>query len=233
MTDTPRGAPELVAAQAVPEQTVNEQVRHTEAGSGHFLVADNDLTAPPGTCADGASYIIAATATGAWAGKENYVATAMGANAASGWTYHAPKEGYTAYIQDENARHLCDGTAWALDTTGGTTYTDAQARAAVNIAPTTQSGTSYTAVLGDAGGYIQFTNGSAIAFTIPANASVAFATGTVITVEQNGAGVVTLTPDTGVTLRSRGSLLATAGQYAVCQVKKVATNTWTVIGDVA
>lgn len=119
MTDTPRGAPELAASQAIPETTVNEQVRHTEAGAGHFLVADNDLTAPPGACADGASYIIAATATGAWTGKENYVATAMGTNAANGWTYHAPKEGYTAYIQDENARHLCDGSAWASDTSGG------------------------------------------------------------------------------------------------------------------
>jgi hypothetical protein len=112
-------------------------------------------------------------------------------------------------------------------------YTDAMARAAVNIAPTTQSGTSYTAVLGDAGGYIQFTNGAAIAFTIPPNASVAFAIGTVITIEQNGAGTVTLTPGAGVTLNSRGALLASAGQYAVAQVKKVATNTWTVIGDVA
>jgi hypothetical protein len=119
MTTTPRGAPELVSGQAVPETTVNEQVRHTEAGAGHFLVADNDLTAPPGACADGASYIIAATATGLWAGKENYIATAMGTNAASGWAYHAPKEGYTAYVQDENARFLCDGSAWALDTTGG------------------------------------------------------------------------------------------------------------------
>jgi Protein of unknown function (DUF2793) len=121
MTTTPRGAPELASAQAVPEVTVNEQIRHTEAGAGHFIVADNDLTAPPGSCADGASYIIAATATGAWAGKENYVATAQGTNAAGGWLYHSPVEGYTAYIQDENARHLCDGSAWALDSSGGTT----------------------------------------------------------------------------------------------------------------
>ncbi len=350
MTTTPRGAPELVSAPAAPETTVNEQIRHTEAGACHFIVADNDLPAPPGSCADGASYIIAATATGDWTGKETHVATAMGANAASGWTYHVPAEGMTAYIQDENARHLFGGASWAVDTTGGaggdmlaannlsdvanaatartnlgvysttqtdaaiatavtglldfkgstdcsanpnypaalkgdayvvsvagkiggasgtsvdvgdvyvasadnaggtqgsvgaswfslehnavaaSAYTDAMARAAVNIAPSTQSGTSYTAVLGDAAGYIQFTNGAAVAFTIPPNSSVAFPIGTVITIEQNGAGVVTITAGVGVTLRSRGSLVATGGQYAVAQIKKVATDTWTIIGDVA
>ena len=375
MPPTPRGAPELVSAQAVPETTVNEQVRHTEAGACHFPVADKDLTAPPGACSDGANYIIAAAATGAWTGKATQLATALGTNAANGWLYHIPVEGFTAYVQDENARYLYGGAAWAIETisggarastteqltgtdaikaatsdsvaalweqgsdvasaaivaldeggyfaiTGTTTITDidfatdkagrkawvrfagiltlthnattlilptgasivtaagdtacfvsegadavrcvAYSRASgaplvpsagallaannlsdvasaatarrnlgVEPAPTTQTGTAYTAVLGNAGGYIQFTNAAAVAFTIPANASVAFAIGTVITVEQNGAGVVTLTPDAGVTLRSRGSLLATGGQYAVAQVKKVATDTWTVIGDVA
>jgi hypothetical protein len=100
-------------------------------------------------------------------------------------------------------------------------------------APTTQTGSSYTAVLGDAGGYIQFTNAGATAFTIPPNATVAFPIGTVITFEQNGAGVVTLTTAGTTVFNSRGNLVATGGQYAVVQIKKVATNTWTVIGDVA
>lgn len=114
-----------------------------------------------------------------------------------------------------------------------TAYTDAMARAAVAIAPTVEAGTSFTPSLGDEGAYFQFTSGSAVTFTVPANASEAFAIGTVMTIEQNGAGTVTITPDGGVTLRSRGGLLDTAGQYAVAQIKKVATNTWTVIGDVA
>jgi hypothetical protein len=116
---TPRGALELVSAQATPETTVNEQIRHTEAGACHFIVADDDLTAPPGSCSDGASYIIAATATGAWAGKEKQIATALGTNASGGWSYHVPAEGFTAYIQDENTRKLYDGTNWVSDTSGG------------------------------------------------------------------------------------------------------------------
>lgn len=125
MTTTPRGAPELAAGQAVPETTVNEAVRFTEAGASLFVVADNDLTAPPGSCADGASYIIAATATGAWTGKEKQIATAVGTNAASGWLYHAPAEGYFAYIQDENVLHVYDGSAWgAFAAAGGVSDLD-------------------------------------------------------------------------------------------------------------
>jgi hypothetical protein len=96
---------------------------------------------------------------------------------------------------------------------------------------TTQSGTSYTAVLADADTYIQFTNGSAISFTIPPNSSVAFSVGTVIEVEQAGAGALSFVAGSGVTLNSRSSDLTLAGQYAVAFAKKVATNTWTVNGD--
>lgn len=103
----------------------------------------------------------------------------------------------------------------------------------VQVAPTTQAGTSYTGVLGDAGGYVLFTNAAAIAFTIPPNASVAYPLGTIITFEQNGTGVVTVTAGAGVTLHSRGGFVASAGQYAVVQVKQVAADVWTIIGDVA
>jgi hypothetical protein len=95
-----------------------------------------------------------------------------------------------------------------------------------------QSGTSYTAVLGDANTYIRFTNSSAVTFTIPTNASVAYAVGTVIEFEQAGAGTVTPTAAGGVTVNARGGAVGTAGQYAVASVKKVATDTWTFTGDI-
>jgi hypothetical protein len=115
MTTTPRGADDLVAGQAIPETTVNENMRHVEAGACHFPVVDKDLTAPPGSCADGANYIIAATATGLWAGHETHIATALGTNAANGWRFHTPVEGFTAYLQDENAHYLFGGASWAVD----------------------------------------------------------------------------------------------------------------------
>lgn len=108
---TPRGAPELTSGQAVPETTVNEQIRRTEAGACHFPVTDR-VTAPPGSCSDGANYLIIATATGAFASKENQLATAVGTNAASGWYYHTPVEGFTAWVMDEDAEYRFDGSAW-------------------------------------------------------------------------------------------------------------------------
>lgn len=112
MTDTPRGAPELVSGQAIPEVTVNEAIRHTEAGACFFPIVDKDLTAPPGACADGACYIVGAAATGLWSGKTDQIATAVGTNAASGWLYHAELEGLFGYVQDENKLYYNNGTAW-------------------------------------------------------------------------------------------------------------------------
>lgn len=94
-----------------------------------------------------------------------------------------------------------------------------------------QTGTAYTAVLGDADTYIRFSNASAITFTIPPNSSVAFQVGTVIEIEQAGAGALSVAAGSGVTINSRAADLTLAGQYAVAFLKKVATDTWTLNGD--
>ena len=101
------------------------------------------------------------------------------------------------------------------------------------IALNAQTGTSYTAVLGDDGDLITFDNASAIAFTIPPNSSVAFGIGTQINIMQLGAGQVTVTAGAGVTLRSEGSKLKTKGQYSVATCCKIATDTWVVIGNLS
>ena len=72
---------------------------------------------------------------------------------------------------------------------------------------------------------------SANTLTIPQNSSVAFATGTVIEFAQYGAGITTITPGAGVTLRSRAAAYRTAGQYARGAMEQVATNEWYVYGD--
>ena len=118
MTTTPRGATYLVSAQAIPEATVNENTRRTEAGACFFPVTDR-LTTPPGTCDDGANYLITATATDAWTGKENQIATAVGTNAANGWLYHTPVEGFLAYVQDEDLLYLYGTSSWGAYTAGG------------------------------------------------------------------------------------------------------------------
>ena len=92
-----------------------------------------------------------------------------------------------------------------------------------------QTGTTYTLVLTDAGKLVRCSNANAITLTIPKNSSVAFATGTIIKVEQQGAGVVTVAPvDTDVTINSGAK--KTWEQYSVIELIKLDTNLWNVIG---
>lgn len=97
-----------------------------------------------------------------------------------------------------------------------------------------QSGTAYTLVLGDAGKLVTCENASAITLTIPANASVAFDTGTVIAVAQLGAGLVTVAGASGVTVNgvTPGDNDLT-GQWATASLTKLATDTWLLSGGLA
>ena len=95
-----------------------------------------------------------------------------------------------------------------------------------------QTGTSYTLALTDQGGLVTMANGSASVLTIPPNASVAFATGTVIVVAQLGAGQVTVTAGVGVTVNATpGAKLRT--QFSGATLIKTDTNTWLAIGDLS
>lgn len=96
-----------------------------------------------------------------------------------------------------------------------------------------QTGTTYTLVAGDAGKLVRCNNDSAITLTVPKNSSVAFVVGTVITVEQKGAGQVTVAPvDGDVTINSYDGL-NTAGQYAAVSLIKVDTDVWACYGGIA
>lgn len=120
------------------------------------------------------------------------------------------------------------------DFTAGQILTAAQmdAVATAMIAINAQTGTTYTAVLTDDGKLVTCDNASAITFTIPTNATVAFGIGTQINIMQLGAGQVTIA-GAGVTFRSEGSKLKTKGQYAVATCCKIATDTWVVVGNLS
>ena len=120
------------------------------------------------------------------------------------------------------------------DFTAGQILTAAQmdAVATAMIALNAQTGTTYTAVLADDGKLVTCDNASAITFTIPTNASVAFGIGTQINIMQLGAGQVTIA-GAGVTFRSEGNKLKTKGQYAVVTCCKIATDTWVVVGNLS
>lgn len=101
----------------------------------------------------------------------------------------------------------------------------------VRTALNSQSGTTYTLVLTDAGKVIETTSASAVTLTVPPNSSVAFSTGTWIDIYQYGAGQITVTNGVGVTLRAADSKLKTRAQYSALTLVKRGTDEWVVFGD--
>lgn len=114
MTTTPIvGATDWAASQASPWVPHNEAVRRLEANGRRAIIVDRDLTAPPGSCTDGACYIVASSGTGLWASQTGKMATAVGTNAANGWLFTTVAvEGFEIYVQDENAFLYYTGAAW-------------------------------------------------------------------------------------------------------------------------
>jgi len=96
----------------------------------------------------------------------------------------------------------------------------------------------YTAVLADSyQALVPMNKATAIAFKIPTNASVAFPTGSAITILNKGAGAVTISATTSgtTTVLSAGAVAAspTLAQYKTAVCIKTATDTWYVVGGIA
>lgn len=126
--------------------------------------------------------------------------------------------------------------SWATLTAGSNiTITDAAnsitISAAVSLSILAKTA-SYTLALADAGYLITMTSTSAIVLTIPTNASVAFPIGTTIQIYRGGAGSVTISPASGVTLRSAGSYTTLYNEYSMAYLVKLSTNTWVLSGDI-
>ncbi len=83
---------------------------------------------------------------------------------------------------------------------------------------------------------IPMNKATAVNFTIPTNASVAYPVGTVLTVLNKGAGTCTIKAVTSgtTTILSAGATLAqpTLGQYRSAACIKTATDTWYVVGAI-
>ena len=95
-----------------------------------------------------------------------------------------------------------------------------------------QTGTAFTPALTDAGDVITMDNAAANVLTIPTNAAVAFAVGAQLDITQLGAGVTSVTGDTGVTVNGvSAGTGALAAQFGSVTALKLATNTWLLTGN--
>lgn len=105
----------LMAAQSQKHVTYNEAMRALDA-LVQQSVLDKDLATPPSSPADGVRYIVAASPTGAWVGQAGKLAAWQD----GAWAFYMPREGWLAWVADEDVLYAYDGTAWdVLSTSGG------------------------------------------------------------------------------------------------------------------
>ena len=107
---------------------------------------------------------------------------------------------------------------------------DASVVAAQQVAVNAQTG-AYTLVATDANKAVEVTTAAAVNVTIPTNASVAFPVGTVIEVDQMGAGKVTVVGASGVTVQAAVTTPTTRAQYSALVLRKRGADLWLVTGD--
>jgi len=72
-------------------------------------VKSRSLTAPPATPTDGDRYIVAAGATGAWAGRDGEITVWIGGT----WEFHAPRIGWLCYVEDEDLLSAYKAAGWS------------------------------------------------------------------------------------------------------------------------
>ena len=96
-----------------------------------------------------------------------------------------------------------------------------------------QTGTTYTLVAADLGKLVTLSNASAITLTVPPSV---FAAGNQIHIQQIGAGQVTFSQGAGVTITSTGATASAPklrAQYSAATIICTASNTFTILGDLA
>ena len=96
-----------------------------------------------------------------------------------------------------------------------------------------QTGTTYTLVSGDVNKLVTASNASSITVTVPPSV---YSANDVINVQQIGAGQVTFAQGSGVTITSTGGTSSAPklrAQYSSASVICTASNTFTIVGDLA
>ncbi len=107
MTTPNLALPLLAAAQAQKHVTVNEALALLD-GLVQISVKDRDLASPPASLTGGECYIVAAGATGAWAGWDGEVVLFSG----GAWLRLPPKDGWRVWVEDEGVLVVRMGGAW-------------------------------------------------------------------------------------------------------------------------
>jgi hypothetical protein len=100
--------------------------------------------------------------------------------------------------------------------------------------PVNEEDAAYAFVLSDAGKMVRGNSAAAMAWTIPPNSAVAFPVGAAIAVRNVGAGTITITRGSGVTLVLAGGSTSkdvALAQWGLATLIQEAANSWVVAGN--
>lgn len=115
MSATPRLLlPFIVPGQAQKELFHNEALQVLDVLVA-AAVEGLPLATPPASPAIGASYIVAASPTGAWSGH----AQKLAAYTSGGWRFVAPRDGMSAYVRANGKIAVYHDGAWEIGTING------------------------------------------------------------------------------------------------------------------
>lgn len=119
------------------------------------------------------------------------------------------------------------GSGLLLRKTATDTWVVQPSASTAGVVTRTATGTTDTLILTDAGKVVRYTNAALVTSTVPPNATVAFAIGTIINIYAGGLSGVTIAAGAGVTIRNNSSPLAL---YEECSLRKDATDEWVRVG---
>lgn len=214
----------LTGSQVLTNKTISG-ASNTLSNIGNSSLTNSSVTVNGTAISLGASGTVTVPittgVTGLGTNVATFLATPSSANLAS------------AVTDETGSGALVFGTS---PTISGATLTNAVITQAI-LTPTF-SANAYTLVLSDQGDILLASNGStAGTINVPSNGSVAFPTGTQITIIQTGSGQLTIqatTPAT-TTINSAGASAVAPKlrtTYSSATLIKTATDTWYVVGDI-
>ena len=197
----------------------------TGAIAGTTLAGSSTATAtafiPTGATVPANGMYLSAANTLAWATNST---SRLTLNSTGNFVVPAPTSGVALTVNAVSGTHSVK-----IDDSGGASW-----NAGFLEVPINTQNVAYPIVLADSGKCILHTDGTARTYTIPANASIAFPTGTVLTIVNNASAAVNVTiAITTDTLRSAidgttGS--RTLAQYGVATAIKVTSTVWVISG---
>lgn len=215
MTTPKLQLPELVVGQSGKELTHNQALailsQLTQAN-----VVDKDLTAPPASPADGAMYIVAAGATGAWSGQSGKLAYWLTTVAA--WTFITPADGWSVWVTDEAVRYERKAGAWVIVAAGG---------GGVSLPVVRVIAANETLSLANINTFGVNSTTSNYTSTIPAQATVAWTADAELHFLPSNTGDITITAAAGVSLNGivAGSLTLSTKNGAA-SLKRIGADSW-------